>query len=114
MGITTIKRPLRIRASQQLEPLLTANLEKLWQFLQDLQNSIRVVQPAVGAAAANLTVTWSPAFPDANYSALAVPVGWNAYAYVAVAGDRVAASCKFTFSAAAPGGGGTLLVIAIR
>lgn len=79
-----------------------------------VHNSFQSTQIAVAGLAGNTTVTLPFPYPDTAYSAYGMVVGWNAYAYIAAAGDQTKSTVKFTYSAAAPGPGGTLLVLTVR
>jgi hypothetical protein len=98
---------------------------QLSQQVQTMNNCFRQFHATVGAAATSLTVTFasipSPGgtttklanYTDVNYTAVAIPT-WNTTVYLNALTDLTPTSVKFTFGAASPGGGGTLLVLTCR
>lgn len=88
-------------------------LRFLAQELNAVHNAIEAFSVAVAGGSGTATVTLPVPYPDNLYTALATP-SWATICYIAAAGDRTASTVKFTFSVAAPGGGGTLYVVTIR
>ena len=117
MAIQDLKRALvtpPITPGEDFEATFRRFYGQLALEVLNVHNSIQSFSVAVGAAAGFVTATLPAPFPDANYTPIGVPVGWNTTVYIAVAGDITSSTVKFTFGTAAPGGGGTLKVLVIR
>lgn len=82
----------------------------LVQQVRVLQQSFRSSRETVAGAAGSKSVTFAAPYPDANYSVSAVP-SWSTTVYVTAIS---ATGFTVTFGTAAPGGGGTLYVLAVR
>lgn len=86
------------------------NYTRLAQEVITCHNQIQVDQKAVTAAAATYTWVLPAPFFDANYSAFATP-DWGTTVFYS---GKTKSQIVFNFGTAAPGGGGNLLLYAIR
>ena len=89
---------------------IAENYTRLAREVIDCHNQIQVYQFVVAPAAGTLAVVWTAPFFDANYSAFGLP-DWNTTIWYSA---KTTLGLTFNFGTAAPGGGGNLLVLAIR
>lgn len=89
---------------------LQQNYSRLAQEVVQCHNRVFSLQAAVIGGAGTAVVILPAPFPDIFYTP-SVILDWNAYGYVTAIS---ASQFTITFSAAAPGGGGTIRMIIIR